>query len=81
VSLGVFLYPQTTVFIDWLLETSCYSAEVGQSYSERKVESVQDTQQCILCVSYVDEKKLRLVKRSHKKSLQNLKPMCVQPRK
>uniref|UniRef100_A0A3Q2DN98 P2X purinoceptor n=2 Tax=Cyprinodon variegatus TaxID=28743 RepID=A0A3Q2DN98_CYPVA len=72
-------YALTTVFIDWLLETSCYSAEVGQNYSEKKVESVQDTQQCILCVSFVDEKKLRLVKRSRKKSLQDLKPMCVQP--
>lgn len=36
---------QTTVFLDWLIETSCYAAEVGQNYSERKVESVQDQQQ------------------------------------
>uniref|UniRef100_A0A3Q2R0N7 P2X purinoceptor 7 n=1 Tax=Fundulus heteroclitus TaxID=8078 RepID=A0A3Q2R0N7_FUNHE len=74
-------YALTTVLIDWLLETSCYSAEAGQNYSERKVESVPDTQQCILCVSYVDEKKLRLVKRSRKKSLQDVKPMSAQPRK
>ncbi|XP_041854843.1 P2X purinoceptor 7 isoform X2 [Melanotaenia boesemani] len=77
----VMVFGQTTVFLDWLIETSCYSAEVGQSYSERKVESVQDSQQCILCVSYVDEKKLRLVKRSLKKSLQDIKPVSVQPRK
>ncbi|KAM9743487.1 P2X purinoceptor 7 isoform 1-T1 [Menidia menidia] len=74
-------YALTTVFIDWLIETSCYSAEVGQNYSERKVESVPDTQQCILYVSYIDETKLRLVKRSHKKSLQDVKPMSVQERR
>ncbi|XP_032433603.1 P2X purinoceptor 7 [Xiphophorus hellerii] len=74
-------YALTTVLLDWLLETSCYSADVGQNYSERKVESVRDAQQSILCVSYVDEAKLRLVKRSHKKSLQNIKPMSVLPRK
>ncbi|XP_072243330.1 P2X purinoceptor 7 [Leuresthes tenuis] len=74
-------YALTTVFLDWLIETSCYAADVGQKYSERKVESVRDSQQCILCVSYVDEKKLRLVKRSHKKSLQDVKTITVQPRK
>ncbi|XP_037536101.1 P2X purinoceptor 7 [Nematolebias whitei] len=74
-------YALTTVFLDWLIETSCYAAESGQNYSERKVESVQDNQQRVLCVSYVDEKKLRLVKRSHKKSLQYVKPMSVLPRK
>lgn len=36
--------------------------------------------QCILCVSYIDENNLRLVKRSQKKSLQVIKPMSVQPR-
>lgn len=30
--------------IDWLIGTSCYSEEVGQNYSEKKVESVQDKQ-------------------------------------
>jgi len=33
------------VLLDWLIETSCYAAEVGQKYSERKVESVRDSQQ------------------------------------
>ncbi|KAF7665986.1 hypothetical protein LDENG_00124000 [Lucifuga dentata] len=74
-------YALTTVLIDWLIGTSCYSAEVGQNYSERKVESIQDKQQCILSVSYVDEKNIWLVKRSQKKSLQNIKPISVQPRK
>ncbi|XP_042276749.1 P2X purinoceptor 7 [Thunnus maccoyii] len=74
-------YALTTVLLDWLIETSCYSAEVGQNYSEKKVESVQDKQKCILCVSYVDENNIRLVKRSQKKSLQDVKPMLVQPRK
>ncbi|XP_070820639.1 P2X purinoceptor 7 isoform X1 [Chaetodon trifascialis] len=74
-------YALTTILIDWLIGTSCYSAEVGQNYSERKVESVQDKQKCILCVSYVDENSIRLVKRSQKRSLQDVKPTSVQPRK
>lgn len=74
-------YALTTILIDWLIGTRCYSAEVGQNYSEKKVESVADKQKCILCVSYVDEKNLRLVKRSQKKSLQDVKPTSVQPRK
>ncbi|XP_031161635.1 P2X purinoceptor 7 isoform X1 [Sander lucioperca] len=74
-------YALTTMMIDWLIGTSCYSAEVGQNYSEKKVESVQDKLKCILCVSYVDENNIRLVKRSQKKSLQDIKPMSVQPYK
>ncbi|KAM3611294.1 uncharacterized protein V6R79_016168 [Siganus canaliculatus] len=74
-------YALTTILIDWLIGTSCYSAEVGQNYSEKKVESVQDKQKCILCVSYVDDDSIRLVKRSHKKSLQDMKLISVQPRK
>ncbi|XP_026200153.1 P2X purinoceptor 7 isoform X1 [Anabas testudineus] len=73
-------YALTTIFIDWLIGTSCYSAEVGQNYSEKKVESVQDNQKCVLCVSYVDENNIRLVKKSQKKSLQDMKPMSVLPR-
>ncbi|KAG7258769.1 hypothetical protein CRUP_008529, partial [Coryphaenoides rupestris] len=72
---------QTTIFIDWLIGTSCYKMEARQNYSERKVESVQDKQQCILAVSFVDENHLRLIRRSLKKSLQNVKPMSVLPRK
>ncbi|XP_040899193.1 P2X purinoceptor 7 [Toxotes jaculatrix] len=74
-------YALTTVLLDWLIGTSCYSAEVGQNYSEKKVESVQDKDKCVLCVSYVDENNIRLLKRSQKKSLQDVKPMSVQPRK
>ncbi|TDH13211.1 hypothetical protein EPR50_G00055240 [Perca flavescens] len=74
-------YALTTMMIDWLIETSCYSAEVGQNYSEKKVESVQDKHKCIVCVSYVDENNIRLVKRSQKKRLQDIKPMSVQPYK
>ncbi|XP_036954783.1 P2X purinoceptor 7 isoform X1 [Acanthopagrus latus] len=74
-------YALTTILIDWLIGTSCYSAEVGQNYSEKKVEAVQDKQKCILCVSYVDESNILLVKRSQKKSLQDVKPTSVQPRK
>ncbi|XP_029296237.1 P2X purinoceptor 7 [Cottoperca gobio] len=74
-------YALTTMMIDWLIGTRCYSADVGQNYSETKVESVQDKQKCILCVSYVDENNIRLVKRSQKKSLQDIKPMSVQPHK
>lgn len=37
--------------------------------------------QCVLCVSYVDESDIRLVRSSQKKSLQGIKPTAVQPRK
>lgn len=40
----VCVFIQTTILIDWLIGTSCYSAEVGQNYAEKKVESVQDKQ-------------------------------------
>ncbi|XP_035022581.2 P2X purinoceptor 7 isoform X1 [Hippoglossus stenolepis] len=73
-------YALTTMFLDWLIGTSCYSAEVGQNYSQRKVESVQDQQKCVLCVSHVDENNIRLVKKSLKKSLQDVKPVSVLPR-
>uniref|UniRef100_A0A8C7U8G1 P2X purinoceptor n=1 Tax=Oncorhynchus mykiss TaxID=8022 RepID=A0A8C7U8G1_ONCMY len=72
-------YTLTTVFIDWLIGTSCYSKEARQNYSEKKVESVQDRKQCILCVSFVDENHIRVVKKSHKKSLQQVKPISVHP--
>ncbi|XP_062237342.1 P2X purinoceptor 7 isoform X1 [Platichthys flesus] len=73
-------YALTTVFLDWLIGTSCYSSEVGHNYSQRKVESVQDQQKCVLCVSHVDENNIRLVKKSLKKSLQDVKPVSVLPR-
>ncbi|XP_077416741.1 P2X purinoceptor 7 isoform X1 [Vanacampus margaritifer] len=73
-------YALTTVLMDWLIGTSCYAAEEGQNYSERKVESVPDKKECILCVSYVDEDDVRLVKMSHKKRLQDVKTISVQPR-
>ncbi|XP_029366371.1 P2X purinoceptor 7 isoform X1 [Echeneis naucrates] len=74
-------YALTTVFLDWLIGTSCYSAEIGENYFQRKVESVRDQQKCVLCVSYVDENNIRVVKQSQKKSLQHIKPKSVQPRK
>ena len=37
--------------------------------------------QCILSVSFVDEDQLRLVRKSRNKSLQNVKPLSVLPRK
>ncbi|XP_033829104.1 P2X purinoceptor 7 [Periophthalmus magnuspinnatus] len=74
-------YALTTLFLDWLIDTRCYSAEVGQRYSERKVEAVQDTPIGVLCVSFVDVPLLRLVKRPQKKCLQNAKPVSVQSRK
>ncbi|XP_072288792.1 P2X purinoceptor 7 [Eucyclogobius newberryi] len=73
-------YALTTVLLDWLLDTSCYSSE-GQRYSEKKVEAVQDTPRGLLCVSFVDESLLRLVKKPQKKSLQNTKPVSVQSKK
>uniref|UniRef100_A0A8C6SL95 P2X purinoceptor n=1 Tax=Neogobius melanostomus TaxID=47308 RepID=A0A8C6SL95_9GOBI len=74
-------YALTTLFLDWLIDTRCYSSEVGQRYSETKVEALQDTPKCVLCVSFVDEEALRLVKRPRKRSLQESKPLTVQPRK
>ncbi|XP_076127023.1 P2X purinoceptor 4-like isoform X2 [Alosa pseudoharengus] len=73
-------YALTTVFLDWLIGTRCYSRE-ARKYSERKFESVQDQQECLLCISFVDEDKVRLVKRSKKKSLQAVKPISFHPRK
>ncbi|GAA6223747.1 P2X purinoceptor 4-like [Lates japonicus] len=73
-------YALTTILLNWLILT-CYSPEVVKNYSERKVESIQDKHKCVLCVSYVDENNIRLVKKSQKKSLQDVKPMSVQPRK
>ncbi|CAL9707712.1 unnamed protein product [Knipowitschia caucasica] len=73
-------YALTTVLLDWLIESSCYSSEAGQKYSERKVEALQDTPRGMLCVSFVDEERLRLVKRPQKKSLQNTKPLSFQSR-
>lgn len=74
-------YALTTLFLDWLIDTRCYSSEVGQRYSERKVEAVQDTPKCVLCVSFVDEAILRLVKRPQRRSLQDSKPLSVQLKK
>ncbi|KAJ4942582.1 hypothetical protein JOQ06_012436 [Pogonophryne albipinna] len=74
-------YALTTLMIDWLIGTRCYSADVGQNFSEKKVESVQDKQKCVLCVSYVDEKNIRLVKISQKNSLQDITPISVQSHK
>ncbi|KAJ0068122.1 hypothetical protein NL108_016280 [Boleophthalmus pectinirostris] len=73
-------YALTTVFLDWLIDTRCYSVEAGHRYSEKKVEALQDTPTGVLCVSFVDEPHVRLVKRSQKKNLQNVKPMSVQSR-
>ena len=33
--------------------------------------------QCILCVSFVDDDHIRVVKRSQKKSLQDVKPISI----
>uniref|UniRef100_A0A672Z0X4 P2X purinoceptor n=1 Tax=Sphaeramia orbicularis TaxID=375764 RepID=A0A672Z0X4_9TELE len=74
-------YALTTVLLDWLINTSCYSADVGENYAEMKVESVRDRQKCILCVSYVDDNYVRLVKPSQKKSLQDVKALSLQLRK
>uniref|UniRef100_A0AAY4DXH7 P2X purinoceptor n=1 Tax=Denticeps clupeoides TaxID=299321 RepID=A0AAY4DXH7_9TELE len=72
-------YALTTVFIDWLIGTSCYSKESQQVYSERKYESVQDRQECLVGVSFVDENQIRVVKQSKKKSLQEVKPLSLHP--
>ncbi|KAL0979547.1 hypothetical protein UPYG_G00186420 [Umbra pygmaea] len=72
-------YALTTLFIDWLIGTSCYSKEAKQNYSEKKVEAVQDRELCLLCVSFVDENLITVVKRPQKKSLQQAKAISVHP--
>ncbi|KAM9823018.1 P2X purinoceptor 7 isoform 2-T2 [Syngnathus typhle] len=74
-------YAMTTVLMDWVIRSSCCVAEAGRNYSERKVESIPDKKECILCVSYVDEDDIRLVKMSHKKRLQDVKTVRVQARR
>ncbi|XP_043102618.1 P2X purinoceptor 7 [Puntigrus tetrazona] len=70
-------YAITTIILDWLIGTGCYSKEAKQNYTERKFEAVQDREECFLCVSYVDEDLLRVVKRSRKKGLQASKPLSL----
>uniref|UniRef100_A0A3B4BWX8 P2X purinoceptor n=1 Tax=Pygocentrus nattereri TaxID=42514 RepID=A0A3B4BWX8_PYGNA len=67
-------YALTTVFIDWLIGTNCYSRKAKHNYSEKQCESVQD-QKYLLCVSFVDEEQLRVVKMSRNKRLQETKPL------
>uniref|UniRef100_A0A4W4FI29 P2X purinoceptor n=1 Tax=Electrophorus electricus TaxID=8005 RepID=A0A4W4FI29_ELEEL len=69
-------YALTNVFIDWLIGTKCYSKKANQNYSE-KFESVHDQQECLLCISFVDEEQLRVVKKSQKKSLQETNPIFL----
>ncbi|XP_055023994.1 P2X purinoceptor 7 [Misgurnus anguillicaudatus] len=74
-------YALTTVFLDWLIGTGCYSKEAKQNYTEKKFESVQDREECFLCVSFVDENNLRVVKKSRKKTLQQTRPLSLHQRK
>nr|AAI63071.1 Purinergic receptor P2X, ligand-gated ion channel, 7 [Danio rerio] len=74
-------YAITTIFLDWLIGTGCYSKEAKQNYTERKFEAVQDREECFLCVSFVDEDNLRVVKKSRKKRLQETKPLSLHQRK
>uniref|UniRef100_A0A671PUM2 P2X purinoceptor n=1 Tax=Sinocyclocheilus anshuiensis TaxID=1608454 RepID=A0A671PUM2_9TELE len=74
-------YALTTVFLDWLIGTGCYSKEAKQNYTERKFEAVQDREECFLCVSFVDEDQLRVVKKSRKKRLQETKPLSLHQRR
>ncbi|KAK7146172.1 hypothetical protein R3I93_013804 [Phoxinus phoxinus] len=74
-------YALTTIFLDWLIGTGCYSKEAKQTYIERKFEAIQDREECFLCVSFVDEDKLRVVKKSRKKRLQETKPLSLHQRK
>nr|XP_061804509.1 P2X purinoceptor 4-like [Nerophis lumbriciformis] len=71
-------YALTTILMDWLIGTSSYAAEPGQTYSEKKVESIPDKNERVLCVSYMDEDNIRLVKMSRKKRLQDAKTIRVQ---
>ncbi|KAJ8414718.1 hypothetical protein AAFF_G00022410 [Aldrovandia affinis] len=74
-------YALTTLLIDWLITTSCYTKEARQNYSERKFESVRDRKQGLLCISFVDETHVRVVKRPQKKRLQEARPIFCHSRK
>ncbi|XP_061880070.1 P2X purinoceptor 4-like isoform X2 [Entelurus aequoreus] len=74
-------YALTTVLMDWLIETSCYSADVGQNYGEKKVESVEDGKKGVLSVSYVDQDHIRVVKMSLKRRLQDANTVAVETRR
>uniref|UniRef100_A0A672S432 P2X purinoceptor n=1 Tax=Sinocyclocheilus grahami TaxID=75366 RepID=A0A672S432_SINGR len=74
-------YALTTVFLDWLIGTGCYSKVAKQNYTERKSEAVQDREECFLCVAFVDEDQLRVVKKSRKKRLQETKPLSLHQRR
>ncbi|KAG9354646.1 hypothetical protein JZ751_001359 [Albula glossodonta] len=76
----VMVFGKTTIFIDWLITTSCYTKESKQDYSEKKFESVRDRKQDLLCVSFVDEDHVRVVKRPNKKRLQQAKPISCHAR-
>ncbi|XP_064210286.1 P2X purinoceptor 7 [Anguilla rostrata] len=74
-------YALTTILIDWLITTSCYAQEAKQNYSERKFELVRDRRQGLLCVSFVDEPHVRVVKKPQKKRLQKARPISCHTRK
>ncbi|XP_061837000.1 P2X purinoceptor 7 isoform X3 [Nerophis lumbriciformis] len=74
-------YALTTVLMDWLIQTSCYSADVGQNYGEKKVESVEDGKKGVLSVSYVDQDHIRVVKMSLKRRLQDANTVAVETRR
>ncbi|KAJ8263308.1 hypothetical protein COCON_G00157650 [Conger conger] len=74
-------YALTTIFIDWLITTSCYAKEARQNYSERKFESVRDKIQGLFSVSFVDESHVRVVKKPQKKRLQEARPISCHTRK
>ncbi|XP_061752241.1 P2X purinoceptor 7 isoform X2 [Nerophis ophidion] len=74
-------YALTTVLMDWLIQTSCYSADVGQNYGEKKVELVEDDEKDVLSVSYLDQDHIRLVKMSLKRRLQDANTVAVETRR
>ncbi|KAI4893145.1 hypothetical protein NFI96_000157 [Prochilodus magdalenae] len=54
-------YALTTVFIDWLIGTNCYSRTAKHKYSEKKFESVQDKKDYGMSYhSYADDTQIYL---------------------
>uniref|UniRef100_W5MJ17 P2X purinoceptor n=1 Tax=Lepisosteus oculatus TaxID=7918 RepID=W5MJ17_LEPOC len=78
-------YALTTVFIDWFITTylypRCCARATKNNYSEKKYETVEELNQIPLCISFVDEDQIIVVKRPLKKSLQETKPSSSQHRK
>ncbi|KAK6461357.1 P2X purinoceptor 4-like [Huso huso] len=75
----------TIIVVDFLLANyihpSCCKKEVKSYYTGKKYEAVEDQTESPLCISFVDEDHIEVVKGPVKKSLQEMKPASPQVRR